>query len=865
DDAGPDAGDDAGDDAWGESRTAESMPPETGAGAPEPPVLPAGAGRPVGAALAAGGDGKRTLLGVPSGSPVPLYGRSYADDADDGPTEEVDPALALAGHRGALAGLADDEPGAPDDDLDDGPDDARDDDRDDVRDEDLDDDDDEPAPARLEDMSNPLDRRLPRPAELAPAEPGPRPPAGEAAAASGRSGGPGGLASTLRGPAPVPMAPAGRAVGPDRAEDGAQAASALQGAAGAAGAFGAGPAGRVHAAAQAQDPAARRSPAAGQGAPGASPNAFNGASGAGGDDASDDASASISNAFGDPFTGDSGAGFGAGSGAGSGAGFEGPRRLDRAGLAHVAAMDGPIGPTAGLARRSAVQDVAFAKGKIRPLPDDAGNEIAEVRPAGGSSRAGRWIVAVALVLMAASAAVVYTLVFRPAGDAIDGLALDADAGSGEPGAPDGGADSAATEELAELVRTRLAMDTQAGLEALDRQLKDVGGDAMLAARARVHTAQAQHLFDGVALAGSDAARAAELDREAKALVLEALTLAQRALQADREAPDALVAMADVQRLQGRQARQVESYLETALKREPEHREARLVRALMLAASERTRKDARALLESLSRSAQGLDVRPGYRLALLDLAEAKPEDARRRASEVLAVDPAHEGARALLAHLDASPVVDTSDPMPVEETPSPAPEGNGKDTDRDTGDHARDEGSSGGSYDDLVARADKKAQAKDCREAIELYERALDDNPSGVSALMGMAECHVERKEFASAYAKLQAVLAVSPSHAEALWRMAEAYRKQGLSAQAESWYRKYVEEHPSGPRASKARQRIDELGNAAPAPGGGSGSGAGGSGTEPAGGGSTEPPAGQGDPPPASAPGSGDAPGATAG
>jgi predicted Zn finger-like uncharacterized protein len=847
--AEPEGGAEGDDDSWEGPGTAESMPPALDR--PEPPVLPAG--RPAGAGAAgqgaAGPEAKRTLLGVPSGpaASVPAYGTSFANDDDEGPTEEVDVMVAMA-PSSAPAGRAGNATDA-------GPDRDR---RDSGDYGDDMDDDDEPAPApRAEDLPrNPLDHKLPRPSDLAPAGPEARP----AAAADVPAGvtvrsGPGGLASTLRGPAPVPMAPSGRG----RSDDVAFAATALAmpvpamagpGASGperpadrASGAPGAGPAARLHAAAQ--DAATRRSPAPGQGAPGEPGGAI--------DDAPD-----------------------AGPALGAGPDLDGPRRLGR-GLAHAVAAEGPQGPSAGLARRSAMQDVAFAGGKIRPLPEDV-DETMDAQPVSGSSRAGRWIVLAALVLMAASAAVVYMLVFRPADE---GLALGSDAGTQEPGAPDGGAsgdEAARNAELAELVRTRLAQDTQAGLEELDEQLESASGDAMLAARARVHTALAQHLFDGAALAGSDAARAGELDRKGQALVLEALTLAQRALQQDRENPDALVAMADVQRLQKRQSSQVEKYLATALEREPEHREARLVRALALAASERTRGDARALLEGLADSQRGVDVRPVYRLALLDLAEAKNDDARRRAAQVLAAQPGHEGARALLAHIEATPVVDTTDPMPVEETPSPAPEDNGRDTGgRDTGGRdtgGRDTGGrdhGGGSYDDLVARADKKAKAKDCREAMELYERALDENPSGVSALMGMADCHVERKEFASAYGKLQAVLGVSPSHAEAMWRMAEAYRKQGgMNAQAVSWYRKYLEEHPSGPRASKARQRIDELDSGGSGGSGSGGSGSGGGSTEPpAGGGSTEPPAGQpggqNDPPPApGSGGSGDTPGSTA-
>jgi predicted Zn finger-like uncharacterized protein len=634
------------------------------------------------------------------------------------------------------------------------------------------------AATESEQARNPLDHRLPAAG----------PPAG---AALGRAPAPG-VAMTIRGPAPVPTAPAASA----RPAEGAAAArpTSMPDAAGARAAGGA--AGLPLAA-----------PAAGADEPGAARRVFPTAASA------EDA-------------------------------FDGPRSLSRTALARAAAQEGPQGPSAGLTRRTSMQDVAFAGGKIRPLSEDAGpaHEPAEERPATSSSRAGRWIVLVALLLMAGSAAAVYMLVFRPTG--VERLALDLDAGTEEVVA---GLDAGAApvevvdaSELAELVRARLAADTRAGLEALDQQLRELAtGEtgATLAARARVHTALAQQVFDRVALA-REPAEAATLEREAKALVLDALTLAQRALQANREDPDALVAMADVQRLQGRPARQVESYLATALKAAPEHREARLVRALTLAASERERKEARKQLEALIEPGRG-NVRPVYRLALLDLAEGKAEDARRRASEVLAVAAAHEGARALLAQLDAT-TVDVSDPMPVEEAPANVPE---DDKDERSGRGGRERSDKSSSYGELVAEAASKVKAGDCGAALKLYERALDEDPSGVAALLGMAECHVERKEFSSAHGKLQAVLGVSPSHAEAMWLMAESYRKQGLNDQAVTWYQKYVEEHPSGARAKKARQRLGELGA-----GGGGGGGASGGGGEAPGGGST-PPAGEGSTP----------------
>lgn len=509
----------------------------------------------------------------------------------------------------------------------------------------------------------------------------------------------------------------------------------------------------------------------------------------------------------------------------------GLRLGSRTGMARIAALDERRGPSAGLTRGVAADDVAFAGSRIRPLPEDAdSDELSEDEPVAASGGGGRWFVLVALVLMAASAAVIYMLVFRPPDEQLGIVvgALDAspeELALTEPADPETGLDP---EDIGAEVRAALAADTRAGLEALRTRLATVDerSDWVLAARARVRTALAQQLVDRAELV--DREESAALRRQADTQVLDALTLAQRALQANRDAPAALVAMADVQRMQKRSTQQVESYLTRALAGERDHFDARLVRAMTQARTKRRRDDARELFEKLAAEARDTgDVRPAYRLALLDHDDGRDEDARRRAREVLALQPAHEGALALIERMDARLVVDTSDPMPPEDHGSgDEPDERAAKSTRDDQNERSDKSSkkAGGSseetasrgqdedsYEDLVARAGRRARAGQCGEAMELYERALDMNPSGADALTGMGRCHAERQEFASAYGKFQAALGVSPRNADAMWSMAEAYRKQGLEAQALEWYRKYVDAHPNGRRASAARRRIDEL------------------------------------------------------
>lgn len=504
--------------------------------------------------------------------------------------------------------------------------------------------------------------------------------------------------------------------------------------------------------------------------------------------------------------------------------------------------DGPRGPTGGLGRHA--QEAAFTGTPIRPrdekrrsseplLPDD--DEALSAAEARGG--AGRWIVLLSLLLMAGAAAVVYQFVFRDGGFTFPGeptaalvdAAPDAgDAGDAGSAIPDAGpALNSEQEAILAAVDERIAADTRAGLEAMEGELEAIaastaGADEildLLVARARVHTALAQQAFDAsAALAESgdeDASRG--MRRQADERVLEALALAQKARRLDREHAGALVVMADILRLQGRPATQIDGYLEQAMAQDRNHHEARLVRALALAASDRGQAggntQARALLAELA--ARKDDVRPLYRLALLDLQARRFDQAEEHTAQVIAVQPTHEGALAMPARIREAMAVDTSDPMPPEEG-APGGDAPGGEGGPDGDDDGR-RGASGGTYDSLLARANRKRQAGNCAEALDLFERAIELNPIGVEALTGMGYCHIDRREFSSAHGKFRAALGVSSRSQDALWGIAESYAAQGLNAQAVQWYERYLDEHPNGSRAAAARSQIERLG--APAPG----------------------------------------------
>ncbi|MEM9487505.1 MAG: tetratricopeptide repeat protein, partial [Myxococcota bacterium] len=344
--------------------------------------------------------------------------------------------------------------------------------------------------------------------------------------------------------------------------------------------------------------------------------------------------------------------------------------------------------------------------------------------------------------------------------------------------------------------------------------------AVMITRARIHTALAQHLLDRAAAAeaaGADKAERNKLERQAKQRVLDALTLAKKALKQSADDTASLVVMADVARLQGKRARDVERYLKRALRQKADNRDALLVRALLDVRDDRLRQ-ARAALTELAASAGDLsaggDARPLYRLALLDEADKAYEDARRRADELAGAVPGHSGAAALIARITEATAVDTSDPLPPQEDGTEGGDDSGGDKDEGSGSKGGD------SFDALVERAHRKAENGSCSEAMALYERALDINPTSVSALTGMGYCHVDSRQFSSAHDKFKAALAVSPRYQDALWGIAEAYQQQGLKAQAIAAFQRFLDEHPTSSRAAGARRQIERLGGSVASPSG---------------------------------------------
>jgi tetratricopeptide (TPR) repeat protein len=512
-------------------------------------------------------------------------------------------------------------------------------------------------------------------------------------------------------------------------------------------------------------------------------------------------------------------------------------------LAH-AAQSGPF-----VGKLAAIPDEPAFAGRVRMAPSDAGSfdssrvreldDDDELMPARRGSRVGMWVLLIALLVMGISAAAVYMFVLRtgkdepsaqPTRDA--GAAVVAVVPDAAPVVTPVPVDVTAVEALAPGPRSELAADLEPRLRTAAQSLDGKLDAPSQALRAHLIAQLAQDLQDRAALIIGP--EADNLRKEAKQLVLDAATAAQRALRTAGDDAGANLAMAEVLRLQGKPARDIKRYLDTARTRPADWvRDLALADALVLARDGKL-EDARAAFAAIDQGDGKLetsgDVRARFHLALALAAQGKVADAKPLVETILAAQPEHAGARALAARLETQ--VARTDPLPPEDGADPGAAGSGSArpiaTPRPPA-PPRNPGAAppvppppapagGESYDRLLARANAIADTS-CARAMELYAKALEQKPNGVEALAGQGYCHIDAKEFASASSKFRAALAVSPRYEPALRGIAEGYQQQGRKEQAIEAYKAYLEVYPD---SASAKKQLERLGGdshpAAPAP-----------------------------------------------
>ncbi|HTR54118.1 MAG TPA: zinc-ribbon domain-containing protein [Kofleriaceae bacterium] len=466
---------------------------------------------------------------------------------------------------------------------------------------------------------------------------------------------------------------------------------------------------------------------------------------------------------------------------------------------------------AGRVRVAASDEASFDTGRVSRVDDDD-----DYLPVHRGSRAGLWITILSLLVIAGAAGVIYMFAFRqdtrsatpptPRDAAAATVAPIASAKADAAVAPPA-PDAPPPPSPLESARTELTGNVAARMKGSLEALASMDDPEAQIVRARLSVAVAQDELDRAGLVDKDTGD--KLRKDARELVSQAAQLAQHAVKAKADDAAANLAMAEVMRLQSKPARDVHRYLDAA--RDKAGSDAELARATALASARLLERDKK--LEDAAKVLDGLDhadVRVAIAAALIAYDQNRTDDAKKALDAVIAQAPDQETAQALAKKLETT--VARTDPLPPEDHHGGSGSG-GTATPTDSG---------GGGYDGLVAKANALAETN-CAKAMELYQKALDIKAQGVEALTGMGYCHLDAKQFASAFSNFRSALMVSPRYEPALGGIAETYQRQGNRDQAIDSWRKYLEVFPGSPKAKKQLEILGATedgggGSAAPAP-----------------------------------------------
>ncbi len=399
--------------------------------------------------------------------------------------------------------------------------------------------------------------------------------------------------------------------------------------------------------------------------------------------------------------------------------------------------------------------------------------------------AGKWIALLLVFVVAGGAGGVYVL--RP--DLIDRLF--------------GQRDNPLAQQHLQTAHTELLRDTYAGLDrARDNYEKALALDATLLA-AKVGLAQVE-LFtaeyqaeEAEALAKKlQQAPAAEQDaikteiekrRASFAQKVErAFSLGKDALTAAPDDPAANRVLADYYRIM-KSPDTMKPLLERARQLAPKDALVSYVHGSTVAG------DATLFERAIRYFDEALEAEPKlhrarYKLARVFLAQSNTQKALLHTETVLAAEPEHERAKALLAEL--RPPVAEPAPAPPEPTPEPKKEM---------------------SYGQLIKQADRLRQSDKPEAAARLYEKALEMDDTDPEAHTGLGWAYVDMEEPDAAVQAFKAALKLASRFTDAHMGLAEAYRMKGMKRDAIKHYRQYLDILPDGPEADVAKRMIEQL------------------------------------------------------
>ncbi len=169
----------------------------------------------------------------------------------------------------------------------------------------------------------------------------------------------------------------------------------------------------------------------------------------------------------------------------------------------------------------------------------------------------------------------------------------------------------------------------------------------------------------------------------------------------------------------------------------------------------------------------------------------PESAPPRAGQLATVQapaPAAPAPAATAAPAPAAPAAARPDGAPAEAT-RPGPSG----------------------YEGLLRAAREHLLRDRSSKALALYERALSARPSSAEALTGIGWCHMNLGRPHIALLKFEKARQVNPRFGDALIGVGKAQRSLGRTEEAKAAYRLYLQEHPTGSKASIAKAALERI------------------------------------------------------
>ncbi len=353
----------------------------------------------------------------------------------------------------------------------------------------------------------------------------------------------------------------------------------------------------------------------------------------------------------------------------------------------------------------------------------------------------------------------------------------------------------------------------------------------LAALGQMYSVWAQYLKDATLDEAADAAPAeGEADtgpsKEAERLrgefdekFKEAAQWAKQAVAADPSLKEAQLAMADVQRLEGK--------LDAA--------EAHLAKAMAEGADAETEYVAVLIDIDRGKPTDGLVdrldkviavkpmIRALYRQARILASAESYKPAEAALSKLFELNSAHGPARKLFERIKDQKPVWLRPESPSEASPTPDAEPAVKEK-KKAGEPAPPKKTEGPvaspdrsakeppkSLDGLLNKAVKLQSSGNCKKAEPLFGKVLERSPSNVEALTGLGTCYSKRGSSGRAIAQYRRALSQNANYGPALIGLADTYKRTGNTGQALKYYQQYLDTNPSGRQAGTAQRSIAAL------------------------------------------------------